>query len=114
MRCSADGDLDTAWSTAEAASWDSIGRDLWSRLAEAREPARPADALAIYQRVADDVLEATDRRAYRSAAQILTRARGAARAAGMPIEFDEHLARIRERHRRRPTLIAILDKADLR
>lgn len=29
-------------------------------------------------------------------------------------EFDEHLAAVREQHRRRPTLIATLDKASLR
>jgi uncharacterized Zn finger protein len=58
--------------------------------------------------------ERADRRAYRSAARILQRAQAAAQAAGELDAFGEYLTRLRERHRRRPTLIAILDNADLR
>jgi hypothetical protein len=93
---------------------DAIGSDLWLRLAESSERDRPADALAVYQRIADEVLERADRRAYHSASRILQRARGAAQAAGELGAFAEYLTRLRERYRRRPTLIAILDKAGLR
>lgn len=106
-------ELDLAWTAAHAAPWNALGSDLWLRLAERRERDRPADALAVYQRVADDVLEHADRRAYRSAARILQRARAAAQAAGELDAFSEDLIRVRERYRRRPTLIAILDKAGL-
>ena len=51
--------------------------------------------------------------AYLSARRQLRRAQKAAGAAGLSEEFDEHLAALREQHRRRPTLIAILDKAGL-
>jgi len=44
---------------------------------------------------------------------MLKRARAAAQAADMHDDFAEHLARLRNQHRRRPTLIAILDKAGL-
>lgn len=110
----ADGDIDLAWSTALAGPRDLLGSDLWLRLAESRERERPADALPVYRRLADEVLERADRRAYRSAAWILKRAEAAAQAASTPDEFTEYLARLREQHRRRPTLIAILDKANLR
>jgi hypothetical protein len=103
-----------AWEAALAAPGDALGSDLWLRLAERRERDRPADALAVYQRIADKVLEQADRRAYRSAARILQRARAAAQAAGEPEAFADYLAGLRERYRRRPTLIEILDKADLR
>ncbi len=109
-----DGELELAWRAAVAAPRDALGPDLWLRLAESSERDRPADALAVYQGIADEVLERADRRAYRSAARILQRAQAAAQAAGELDAFGEHLARLRERHRRRPTLIAILDKADLR
>ena len=89
----------------------SAGRVL--RLAERSERDRPADALAVYQRIADEVLERADRRAYRSAARILQRAQAAAQAADAHDAFREYLARLREQYRRRPTLIEILDKADL-
>ena len=109
-----DDEVELAWSAAAAAPQDALGSDLWLRLAENSERERPADALAVYQRIADEVLEKADRRAYRSAARILQRARAAEQAAGELDAFSDHLARLREQHRRRPTLIAILDKANLR
>ena len=108
-----DDELDLAWSAAAAAPPDAIGSDLWLRLAEGSERDRPADALAVYERIADEVLERADRSAYRSAARILLRAQAAAQAAGEQDAFAEYVARVRERYRRRPTLIAILDDANL-
>jgi hypothetical protein len=108
-----DDELDLAWSAATAAPWDALGSELWLRLAERRERDRPADALMVYQRIADEVLEEADRRAYLSAARILQRARATAHAAGEFDAFAEYLTGLRERYRRRPTLIAILDKASL-
>jgi len=110
----ADGDIDLAWSAAESAPEDTLGRDLWTRLAEAREPHHPADALAVFLRVAGEVLEHADRNAYRHGSRILLRARTAAEAADQLDEFGSFLAHVREQYRRRPTLIAILDTAKLR
>jgi hypothetical protein len=109
-----DDELELAWKAALAVSRETLGSDLWLRLAERRERDRPADALTVYRRLADEVLERADRRAYHSAARILLRARAAAQAAGEADAFAEYLAGLRERYRRRPTLIAILDKAGLR
>ena len=109
-----DGDLDLAWDTAQAVPEEDLGGDLWLRLAESRETANPADAVAVYERVADGVLEKTDRRGYAGAVRILKRARDAATAAGELQPFGQHIAKLREQHRRRPTLIAMLDKAGLR
>jgi len=108
-----DGEVELAWTAAAAAPQNAFGFNLWLRLAESSERGRPADALAVYQRLVDEVLERAERRAYRSAAWILQRAQAAARAADMLDEFMDYLARLREQHRRRPTLIAILDKANL-
>jgi uncharacterized Zn finger protein len=83
------------------------------RLAESREAEGPADALAVYQRVADEVLERADRRAYAAAVRILKRARAAAQSAGALTEFTEYITHVREQYRRRPTLIAMLDKSNL-
>ena len=60
------------------------------------------------------MLQETDRRAYAAAVKILKRARTAAQTAGELDAFTQDVARLRERHRRRPTLIAMLDKAGLR
>jgi hypothetical protein len=97
-----DGETELAWSTAVMAPPDAIGSDLWLRLAESREAGHPADALPVYHRLADEQLEHADRRAYRSAAWLLMRALAAAHTADMCDEFDEHLARLRDQHRRRP------------
>ena len=109
-----DGDAQLAWDTAQAAAEEQLGSDLWLRLAESRETANPADAAMVYQRVGDQVLEKADRRAYAAAVRILKRARNAATAADDLQAFDQHIATLREQHRRRPTLITMLDNAGLR
>ena len=109
-----DGDPDLAWDVAQAVPEEELGSDLWLRLAESRATANPADAVGVYERVADGVLEKTDHRAYAGAVRILKRARDAATAAGELQSFGQHIVTLREQHRRRPTLIAMLDKAGLR
>jgi uncharacterized Zn finger protein len=107
-----DGEVDEAWETAVTADRE-IGSDVWLRLAEAREPTAPGDAMAVYLRFADDALERADKRAYRTAVRHLKAARRAATAADALPHFDGYLAALRERNRRRPSLIAMLDKAGL-
>ena len=68
----------------------------------------------VYLRVVDQVPQTTDRRAYAAAVRILKRARGAAKAAGELEAFTQDVARLREQRHRRATLIAMLDKTDLR
>jgi len=60
-------------------------------------------------------VEKTDRRAYAAAVRILKRARQtAATAANGLDDFAQNIATLREGNGRRPTLIAMLDKAVLR
>ena len=109
----ADGDPDAAWAAAMSVDTVDLDDHRWARLAEAREPSDPAAAMSIYLRLAESTLSTAERSAYRSAAKQLKRAQNAALAAGLSEEFGAHLAAVREQHRRRPTLIAILDKAGL-
>lgn len=108
-----DEDHELAWETAVTAAEETVGPDQWLRLAEAREAGHPADAVLVYQRVVEHVLQTTGRGAYLQAVRILKRAAAAARAADQADVFAVYLAELRERHRRRPTLIALLDKAHL-
>ena len=55
-----------------------------------------------------------NRRAYAAAVRILKRARDAAKAADDLESFSQHIATLRVQQRRRPTMIAMLDKAGLR
>ena len=107
-----DGDVDAAWVTAHGDDCDP-GTKQWLRLAKAREPQAPADALAVYLRAADSTLEETSKRAYQEAIRILKAAKRAAALAGEESIFTTRLGELREDHRRRPSLIALLDKAKL-
>jgi hypothetical protein len=106
-----DGDDDLAWHAASAPL--ELGEHAWQRLAEARQKTHPAQALPVYWGLIDSTLETADRRAYAAAVRLLKRARDAAAAGGEIEAFEARLAALRERHRRRPSLIAMLDKAKL-
>jgi uncharacterized Zn finger protein len=107
-----DGEADQAWDAATGGDRD-LGASHWLRLAEAREPTAPGDAMAVYLRLADDVVGKADKRAYRDAVRYLEAARRAATAAERRGGFNEHLAEVRERNRRRPSFMAMLHKAGL-
>ena len=104
-------DRDLAWRVAVAAPQEQLDAKQWLRIAASREAEHPEDALTVYQAVADEVLETADRRAYADGVRILKKAAKSARAAGRAEDFAKHIAGLRERYRRRPTLIAMLDKA---
>jgi uncharacterized Zn finger protein len=107
-----EGDVDEAWDLANGGGWSPDVRQ-WQRLADAREPGDPAGAMSVHLRLADTALVGTGKSAYRDAVRALTAARRTAIAAGRAEEFDAHVAALREQHRRRPTFIAMLDKARL-
>jgi uncharacterized Zn finger protein len=109
-----DREPEAAWRvTEDHPDWDP-GQRLWRRLAESRESSHPADAMVVYFKLADVELETTGRTAYTRAAVLLREARRAADAADRRQEFSEHVAALRERFRRRPALIEILDRSALR
>jgi hypothetical protein len=108
-----DGEDELAWQTATDLPDPGLGDHAWLRLAEARQKTDPAQALPVYWRLIDRTLETTDRRAYAAAVRLLKRARDTAKAAGETDAFETRLAALREQHRRRPSLIAMLDKAKL-
>jgi hypothetical protein len=109
-----EGEVEEAWSVAhEDPDWDP-GSHRRLRLTEAIEARRPEQALPYYLLVADEMLLETGRRAYARATPVLEHARRAAEAAGQSEWFAARIAELREQNRRRPTLIAMLDKAGLR
>jgi hypothetical protein len=109
----AEGEAEAAWSVAvENPDWDpGLARRL--RLAEAREAGHPQQALHWYMTVVDETLLETGRPAYARAVAVLKRARRAADASDEADSFAVWVVNLRERHRRRPALIAMLDKAGL-
>jgi uncharacterized Zn finger protein len=109
-----DREPDAAWQvTEDHPDWDP-GPSRWKRLAESREPSHPGDAMVVYFKLADVELETTGRTAYTRAAVLLRRARRAAEAAGRRKEFSDHVTALREKFRKRPALMEILDRSALR
>lgn len=106
-----DGEPDAAWALATAEPGWEVGEHRWKRLAEVRASTHPADAMTVWFRLVDEVLITADKRAYQSAVRYLTAAKKAATAADAMVEFEVRVAGLRETHRRRPSLIARLDKA---
>jgi hypothetical protein len=108
-----DGEDELAWQAAFASAGVELGEHAWLRLAEARQRTHPAQALPVYWRLIDGALVTADRRAYAAAVRLLKRARDAAEVVGEVDAFEARLAALRERHRRRPSLMTMLDKAKL-
>jgi len=107
----ADGEPDAAWALATGEPAWEVGEHRWERLAEARASSHPGDAMAVWFRLVDEVLVTADKRAYQAAVRYLKAAKKAAVAADALVEFEVRVAGLRETHRRRPSLIARLDKA---
>lgn len=109
----ADGDDEQAWTVASSGEgWDP-GEGRWLELAKTREPTHPADAMTVYLHLADAALVNANRGAYRVAVRHLKAACRAAAAAGETAAFADHLVALRDQHRRGPSLIEMLDRADL-
>lgn len=108
-----DGEPDVAWALATAEPAWEVGEHRWKRLAEVRALTHPADAMAVWFRLVDEVLTTADKRAYQAAVRYLKAAKKAATAAEAMVEFEMRVAGLRETHRRRPSLLARLDKAGL-
>jgi hypothetical protein len=109
----AEGEPDEAWQIVVANPEWEPGAQRSMRLAEAREPSAPGDAFGIYLGLADLELQETGRPAYTRAVAILRKAARASRADDRHDEFTDYMATLRDRHRRRPTFISMLDKAGL-
>ena len=101
----------SCWISTRARVTEELDEKQWLRLAESREADHPSDAFAVYQAMAEEFLQTADRRAYRDGVRILKRAARAADAAHRGEDFCRQIGWLRDHYRRRPTLIAMLDKA---
>lgn len=104
-----DGDLDAAWREAAAGADDRQ----WRRLADLSRATRPADALAVYLRLADALRRPTGDRAYERLAGLLLDVRACHRALGTEERFTAYLAALRADLGRRRRLLAVLDRHGL-
>jgi len=99
--------VDVAWSEAHVGG---CGEETWLKLARAREARHPADAIGIYQRFAEQMVQGGGNDAYRSAVSCLRRAAVLATKLGRPDKFREFITGYRERNKRKKNLLRLLDK----
>ena len=104
-----EGDLEAAWEVA-----DDLGAGhAWPALAEATVDTDPARAAELYRGQLHDALGHADKRSYRTVAAILQTMRRLYAAAGTADALDAEIREIRTTYKRRPGLMAELDRTKL-
>jgi tetratricopeptide (TPR) repeat protein len=103
-----EGESEQAWAVALEHGCD--GR-LWLTLARAREADHPLDSISVYEHEVQSQIETKTNRGYRVAADWLARIRRLAFEAGEPRRFDELLSRVRQQHKSKRNLMALLDNS---
>lgn len=87
--------------------------ELAMRLAKKREAEHPLDAITVYDRDVEQLIDRKGKTAYRTAVRQLRHIRDLADRSGAPDAFATILARVRTEHRLKRTLIGFLDAARL-
>jgi hypothetical protein len=110
-----DGDVERAWREALQAAEDgrSLHADQWDDLVARYAKIDPVAVLPIMAQLIDDRLIEANTRVYPGAVRRMKALVAAARAAARPEFATEYLAELRDRYRRRPSLIQRMDAAGL-
>jgi uncharacterized Zn finger protein len=101
-----EGDAEAAWREAQASG---CSDSLWMRLAGIREKEHPADALAIYQRQIDPIIDRKNNNAYREAARLIRKIRQLMGQLGRQSQFSQYLDTVRKAHKPKRNFMAMLD-----
>lgn len=97
-----DGDADAAWDAAQAYGCD---ERWWMTLARARETTHPADAIPVYERAVETLIDKKNAKAYGEAVKLMTRIERL-HAAADDDGWPTYLTEITTRHRAKRSLIA--------
>jgi uncharacterized Zn finger protein len=103
-----EGELEPAWREAGALGCTDA---LWRELAVKREPDHPADAMPIYQREVNALLDTKRNEGYKAAVELLERIRTLMIRLGAERDFPAYLASVRAAHGRKRNFTKLLDKA---
>ncbi|MGA5066363.1 SWIM zinc finger family protein [Streptomyces exfoliatus] len=105
-----DGDLGAAWRTVgEYGAHDGQ----WLTLADRSRPTRPADALAVYLRLAVPLTRETGNRAYEQLVSLLLGIRDCHRRLGTPDDFTAYITDLRTTQKRKRNLMRLMDDRGL-
>ena len=108
-----EGELDDAWQTAVDHA-NGLPESRWNQLIDLRQPTHPRDVIEPWQQLIQRRLDAsTDKYRYSKAIKMLRQLRDAYRATGDEPSFGTYLDHLRDRHKRKTSFIAKLDRANL-
>jgi tetratricopeptide (TPR) repeat protein len=108
-----EGKLNDAWQTAVDHA-DGLPESRWNQLIDLRQPTHPGDVIEPWQQLIQRRLDAsTDKYRYSKAIKMLRQLRDAHRATGDEPSFGTYLDRLRDRHKRKTSFIAKLNRANL-
>lgn len=98
-------DHEAAWHEAQQGG---CSEELWLELAGRREKQHPEDALPIYQRRIEPILDRKNNEAYREAVQKLQIVRRLMKALGRESEFPAYLEKVRSAHKQKRNFMKLL------
>ncbi|MBC2902463.1 SWIM zinc finger family protein [Streptomyces cupreus] len=102
-----DKDVDAAWRAATVTGADDRQ---WLILADQARADRPAEALGIYQRLAEPLTKQTGNTVYERLVSLLVSIRDCHRRLGTPDEFAAHVHALRAAHKRKRNLMRLMDE----
>ncbi|MGW5277122.1 SWIM zinc finger family protein [Streptomyces sp. NPDC004044] len=105
-----DKDIDAAW---QAATETGADNRQWLTLADQARAIRPADALHVYQRLAEPLEKQTGNTVYEQLTSLLLSMRDCHRRLGTPDDFAAYLAALRASQKRKRNLMRLLDQRGL-
>lgn len=103
-------DIETAWRQAQEGG---CSNSLWLELAAKREKEHPEDALPIYQRQIEPVLDRKNNEAYKEALDFLRKIRELMVRLGRESELTDYATKLRAAHKAKRNFMKLLDRETL-
>jgi uncharacterized Zn finger protein len=104
-----EGDVEDAWREAQDGG---CSEELWLELAARREEEHPEDALAIYEKRIEPLIEQTNNAAYKAAYELLVRVRDLMRRLDRQAEFEEYLELLHAEYKRKRNFMRLLEQIE--
>lgn len=100
-------DPDAAWREAKEGG---CSERLWMKLAAGREKDHPAEAIEVYRKRIDPIVNRKDNRAYEEATALLRKIQGLMHRLKQDKEFADYLLGVRVTHKQKRNLMKLLDR----
>jgi uncharacterized Zn finger protein len=102
-----EGEDELAWQEAQAGG---CSKQLWLKLAERRQQTHPEDALPIYEREIEPLIQETNNTAYANAVSFLQKVHQLMVRLDRQAEFNALVAHLRQTYKAKRNFIALLEK----